>query len=138
MAVVVTTFGADYYARVILGIEPVQGYSVHLWVNFRTPQVNDSWPIYTECTWPGYSPFSLNPAEWTGGAQNGVATYSYPLLTFNFDASDDPQQTIYGYAVLSSDGTLLYLESFSAPFPIPPEGGSIPMVLHWTDEQCTD
>lgn len=136
MAVVVTTTGADYYARVILGIIGVQQYQVLLYVNLRSPAVNDTLANYTQCTWPGYSPIVLIPAEWTGSTTNGVATYQYPLVTWAFDPSNQAQQTVYGYLVIDQGGDLLYAEQFAAPYPISPQGGTLPLILQWTDEQC--
>lgn len=139
MAVLVTTGGADYFARLFLGIEQRRNLLVLLFVNYRTPTVNDTYYNYTECAWPGYSPVLLLTAQWQGSAVNGVASYEYPLITFNFDAaSGQPPETVYGYLVVSDDYQLLYLEAFAAPFPIPPEGGQIPLIMTWVDEQCTD
>lgn len=132
----ITTQGADYYAQVILGQRAADTYQVLLFVNFHLPSVNDTLAQYTECTWPGYSRFTLKSSEWTGLATSGLATYQYPLLTWVLDASAHVQQTVFGYAVLTESGTLLYAEAFSAPFPIPPEGGQIPIQLFWADEQC--
>jgi hypothetical protein len=138
VAVVITTEGANYYAQVILNIREAADLDVLLFVNDWTPTAEDTTGNYTECTWPGYSLFSLTASEWTGGAAGGVANYSYPLLTFNFDPSGQVQQSIFGYYVVADTGELLYAEKFGAPFPIPPEGGSIPLLLFWTDEQCKE
>lgn len=111
-------------------------WNVHLFVNFHLPVDDDTVGQYTECTWPGYSPFELNPFEWVFETPRGaVAVWAYPLLTWVFDAAVGPQQTAFGYYV-EQNGVLLYAEAFTAPFPIPAAGGTIPIQLFFTDEQC--
>jgi hypothetical protein len=136
MAAVVTTFAADYWAQVLLGRKPAPTYIVQLYVNLRIPTTEDTVGNYTLCTWPGYSGVILQPGQWSGGAVLAVATYTYPLVTFNFDASGAAQQTIFGYIVIDQAGNLYWAEAFPAPFPIPPGGGSVPLILNWADQQC--
>lgn len=102
----------------------------------RIPTTEDGLGQYTICSWPGYGGQLIQSSSWKGGAVLGVAHYTYPLLTFNFDPSGQAQQTIFGYLVHDGNGGLLYAEAFPAPFPIPPEGGKVPMILNWADQQC--
>lgn len=134
--VVITTQGVCWFGQVLLGQAGFATWIVHLYVNLWTPTTEDTIATYRECTWPGYSAVTLEPVQWVGTCVRGVATFNYPLITFNFDPAPNPQQTIFGYYVTTSSGVLLYAEAFSAPFPIPPDGGEIPLLLVWTDEQC--
>jgi hypothetical protein len=136
MAVVLTYQGLNVWAQEILASVAVGVWTVRLFVNLRTPLPQDVLGLYTPCTWPGYSDFQVNPSEWVASNTNTGSPWSYPLITFNFDPSGQPQQTVFGYVVFSPAGLLLYAEAFSAPFPIPPGGGSIPLQLYWTDQQC--
>jgi hypothetical protein len=136
MAVVLTYAGLQAWAQAILSSAFLDNWSVRLFVNLRSPLPQDNLALYTQCSWPGYSDFTLNFLEWVAAPTNTGSPWSYPLITFNFDASNQPQQTVFGYVVYSVTGLLLYAEAFSAPFPIPPAGGSIPLQLFWSDQQC--
>ena len=109
---------------------------VDLFVNLKAPAHGDLLSQYTVCTLPGYAQVAINGALWVGGLSGpGIAFYTYPQITWNFGGNAGPQQTIYGYIV--HDGTHpLYAELFPAPFPVPPAGGQLPLVLTWQDEQC--
>jgi hypothetical protein len=139
MPPVVTWAATEIWGYMILGTRGFGSrWMVHLFVNFYQPTAYDTTGNYTECTWPGYSPFQLDPFEWVNtSGQNPVAQWAYPLLKWEFDPSGQAQQTVFGYYI-EQDSILLYAEAFSAPFPIPPEGGQVPINLFWTDEQCAE
>jgi hypothetical protein len=139
MAVVVTAWAATQWAQQIIGQLAWPGnWSVHLFVNFYHPTPFSDVSDFKECSWPGYSPFAINSGSWvnTSGFQP-VSVWAYPLLTWVFDPSGQTPQTVFGYWV-EAGGHVLYAEAFAAPFPIPPEGGEVPINLYWTDEQCAE
>jgi hypothetical protein len=136
MSVVVNNALAIHAAKLLFGTDSYQSWIVDLYVNIYSPTPVDTLAQYVLCTLPGYSAFGLNGGQWAGGIVSpGVAQFTYPLITFNFDAYGTPQQTVFGY-VVSMSGLVLYAELFPAPFPVPPAGGQLPLILTWTDEQC--
>ena len=138
MSVVVNQYLINLTAKVILQIGSNPGnWTYHLFVNLYSPTQQDVVANFVECTLPGYSPFSIVPARWTGGLQPGViASYQYPQLTWVFDAYTTAQQTIFGYWVQDGAGNVVFAELFPAPFPVPPQGGELPLIPTWTDKQC--
>jgi hypothetical protein len=136
MAVVVNYQALSYWAQNILGQANARQWTVRLFVNLHTPLPQDALTQYLPCTWPGYSDFLLNPTEWSPAQTSSGSPWTYPLITFNFDAASIAQQTVFGYVVFDGGGVIMYAEAFSAPFPISSQGGSIPIQLFWTDQQC--
>lgn len=75
-------------------------------------------------TLTGYSPVTLQTANWTVTNQSGQTSATYTQQTFPFTSA----ATAYGYYVTdtSTPQNLLWIEQFSgAPFTIPSGGGSI-------------
>jgi hypothetical protein len=136
MGVVVYTQGVDNMTTLALGQHGPQQLEVHLYVNDHAPQPNDSQAQYTDCTWPGYDSYRPFPSDWVGSSNNGVSYYQTPQITFLFDPSTEPQQTIYGYYVFGFPTVMYYGELFPVPYPIPPTGGNLSMILLWAMEQC--
>lgn len=136
MSVVLANVGLQEWAENILGQKAASAWLVRLWINFYTPTPNDVLATYTACSWPGYSDFGINPSQWVPSGSGSQSPWTYPLITFTFDPSGQPQQTVFGYLVYNGLGTLLYSEAFSAPYPISPQGGSLPLQLFWQDKQC--
>jgi hypothetical protein len=120
----------------LFGTETYYAWTVRLFVNVRAPTPADTLANYTACSLPGYSDFNLDGSQWAGGIVSpGVALFTYPQLTWVFDPYTSAQQTIFGYVVFGN-GKVMYAELFPAPFPIPPAGGQLPLILTWTTEQC--
>jgi hypothetical protein len=138
MAVIVNDYVILQQLEAVIGQIAFQGaWLVSLYVNYWPPTTGDTIVRYQECTWPGYSAQKLQPQNWTVQiADPGVRKATYPLVTFNFDASGQAQQTIFGYYVSDGNGNVYLAELFPAPYPIPPQGGSLPLMLTWTQEQC--
>lgn len=138
MAVVVNVAAIQIWAGTLLGQRPFGlNWFVHLFVNFYMPTAFDTEGNYVECTWPGYTPFEINPQEWSLlDVREPVGIWQYPLLTWIFDPAAGMQQTVFGYWV-EQNSVVLYSEAFTAPFPISPNGGQIPIQLFFTDEQCS-
>lgn len=139
MPPVVSAVAATLWGDLILGRTVFAGnWTVHLFINFIQPTPYSTVADFTECSWPGYSSFELQAFEWVPAQSTSpTPTWAYPLLTWVFDPSNQPQQTVFGYWVEQA-GQLMYAEAFAAPFPIPPEGGQVPINLYWTDEQCAE
>jgi hypothetical protein len=137
MGPVITRQALARFGNLAMGRDTFQtNWIIHLFVNFHVPTYLDLVSDYVECTWPGYAPLVLFPLSWEVISSSGdFAEYQYPLLTWNLDASGQGGQTVFGYYV-EQGGLLLYAEMFPAPFPIPPDGGQIPIQLYFTDEQC--
>jgi hypothetical protein len=138
MSVVLNQYCMNLTAQLILQLGTNPGHwSYHLFVNLYNPTPQDTPLNYIECTLPGYSPFNILPANWTGGIQPGpLAKYQYPQLTWVFDPYSTAQQTIFGYWVQDQTANVIFSELFPAPFPVPPQGGELPLIPTWTDEQC--
>lgn len=137
MAVVVNNKLVEKIANLLFGRVETSGiWTVRLFVNLHFPLATDVAGNYTECSIPGYSAQILQPGEWDGGiVAPGVVYFTYPQLTWTFDAYAGGQ-SIFGYYVMDDAGDLIYSELFPSPFPVPPAGGTLPIILTWQDEQC--
>jgi hypothetical protein len=136
MAVVVSHHLVYYIDRLLFGQTTYVPWFVDLFTNVLVPNCLTDLSAYDICDLPGYSTFALNGNSWSivGQPNECIAEYQYPQITYNFDAYAGGV-TIFGYVV--SDGTnVLYSELFPAPYPIPPAGGELPLVLLFTAEQC--
>jgi len=130
-----TNSGVFYLISLDTNNQAPEDWVAKLFVNNHTPAVTDLPVAYTECTCPGYLPITTVPANWTGIAAGGVATFNYPTLTFTI-TSNPGAQTIYGYYVLSaSTGALLGAELFPVPvvFPI---GVVVTLNLTYKVQKC--
>ena len=138
MSVVVNQYLDNLAARVLLGLAGNPGgWSIHLYVNLYAPTPQDTVSSYVECTLPGYSFVTFQSSQWSGGISPGpIAVYTYPQITWTFDPYQSAQQTVFGYWVQDSSGSVLYAELFPAPFPVPPQGGELPMRPTFSTEQC--
>lgn len=138
MAVVLNVYLVLLTAKLVLQLAVNPGvWTINLFVNFWNPTEIDTINNYVVCSWPGYASSVLQPAEWTGGIQRvNAAEFQYPLLTWTFDPSSQAQQTVYGYFLTDITGNVLYSELFPAPYPIPAGGGTLPLILTWSDQQC--
>jgi len=83
----------------------------------------------THLTAAGYSLITLNGSSWTIETVDGINKATYPESIFTITESVD----IYGYYVTSvGGGELLFVERFStAPFSLPPGGGTIGITLEF-------
>jgi hypothetical protein len=136
MAVVVSSHLVYQINRLLFGQTTAVSWYVDLFTNVLVPTCLSQLGDFDLCTLPGYSRFALNGLVWAPVDQPNacVAEYQYPTITFNFDPYAGGV-TIFGYVV--SDGTQLnYSELFPAPYPIPPAGGELPLMLLFTAEQC--
>lgn len=136
MSVVVNNELVLHATKLLFGQEAYYAWVVRLYVNIRAPGVADNLAQYVACSIPGYSDFNLDGSQWTGSISTpGVAVFTYPQITWTFDPYVTAQQTVFGYVVYGI-GKVMYAELFPAPFPIPPSGGQLPLILTWTSEQC--
>lgn len=108
-----------------------------LYVNNHTLVVGDTIASLTECTAPGYVEQALTSGSWTGSTTGGLATYTYPPVSFNLTGPGSPGQTIYGHFYRQgSGGALLWGQTWSSPYVIPSGGAVIQITPTWNDEQC--
>lgn len=130
------TEGLDIITKNVLG----QGIStipkLRLFTNNHTPVATDTLATFTQCTLAGYADVGVAPLTWTGSSAGGVATYTYPTITFTFSAYAGGT-TIYG-AVLydSTSGKALFAFLLDTPYAVPAGGGTLSVALTWTDHQC--
>lgn len=137
MAVVVNNSFVTYLEGLVHGKTSYEAETVNLFVNLRQPLATDVFGNYVLCTLPGYTSFSLSGPQWSGAiVAPGVWYGQYPQITWVFDPYTSAQQTIFGYVVTGAAGDVHYAELFPAPFPVPPGGGELPLLLTWQDEQC--
>lgn len=137
MAAVISNLGLDKITQIILQKISHPSFKVALFTNNIAPTINSTWADFTECTIPGYVQQVLGGGTWTGATANGVSSYSYVLPNWVFNAYGNPQQTIFGYAVLSVvDNTEIWAEAFVTPYTVPLSGGSLALTLNWNDNNC--
>lgn len=135
--VVVTSQGAQWFGNLMLGINVYAQMRIRLFTNLHLPTCEDTLLNYTELVWNGYSGLILSPNTWNLDAVGSCASeYSYPLLTWVLQPGGGAPQTVFGYYVSNLTGLVLWAEAFAAPFPIPPEGGNIPINLFFSDKDC--
>lgn len=119
---------------------PLTGLTLHLrlFVNDVVPDCFVSGSDLTECTLPGYAPFTLAFATWSINPYPSPASCgwigSYAPLTFVFDAGG---QTIYGLWVdYFAAVNVAWTKRLDAPYVVPAEGGSLQIQLNVTESMC--
>lgn len=123
MALLVPDTGEVEMLKRILNFSATGDVKLHLYANNYTPVEGSAIANFTECTAAGYAAKTLAGASWSIATTSGTSEASYAEQTFTFTAA----QTVYGYFVTNSAGTvLLWAELFTgAPFNIPSGGGSV-------------
>ena len=110
---------------------------VRLYVNSHSPVVTDTDSAFTECTATGYASQTLIAANWSGSTSGGVATYTYPTLTFTFTAGLG--QTVYGVYLDDAATPTPHTQMaglLDVPFAIPSGGGTLTIALTDQFHQC--
>lgn len=126
--------GIDYAAQVFLKKTAEQDLTVRLFTNNHTPVVTDTASAFTECALSGYANVTLTPASWSGSTTGGLATYTYPAITFTFNAYAGGT-TIYGYYVTIPGVTGVLAELFSTPYAVPSGGGTLTVNITYQDQK---
>jgi len=117
-----------------LAVQAVAALTVKLYVNDFTPDNTSLSGQFQECTLPGYATIGLTPANWTISATGGMATATYPTLTWNF-TNNAGGVTVYGYYVIDTKtGTCHFSERFATPFAVPAAGGALTLQLNFYDQ----
>ena len=130
------TEGLSDLTRLILGAAPSYSPFLRLFTNNHTPVAADVLATFIPCALSGYSDSGVNPASWTGSATSGVATYTYPNVTFTF-APYGGGTTIYGGIVYnSSDNKGIYAWLLDTPYAVPAGGGTLTIAITFQDHQC--
>ncbi len=140
MADVLSDVAIDLIAEFILGQQGVLlQLSVGLFVNDVQVTSQTVFSDLVECTAPGYARFVLNPALWQGGVQAGVASFSYPALTFQITGPGNPAQTVYGHFVYDATSkNILWAANWNPPWAIPfPVTQNPTLSPAWQDQQCS-
>jgi hypothetical protein len=126
--VVSQKMGEILFLQYIVGLVEAGNPVLHLYTSLTPdPTVDPSSSVtigaITECSAGGYHAITLISANWTVGQDiSGLTSAVYSGQTFSFGTN----ATIYGYFVTDTSGNLLWLEKFpSAPFLVPPDGGTI-------------
>lgn len=131
-----TNQGLDDIVRYTLGLTSAFHLVLHLYTNNHTPALADVSGNYTECSLSGYGAVTLTGSSWTGSTSGGLASYTYPTITWTFFANTG-STTIYGVFGTDSDtGHLCFAESFGTNFTVPASGGTLTYVLNWLDSNC--
>ena len=128
----------DLIARFVTGLTITPpSLELHLFVNQWNMSPDAIAGNFVECSAPGYAPVPLLPANWTGSTVNGVATYQYPTVAFNFTSAGSPAQTIYGHWIGDSvTGNVLWGQTWLAPYVIPAGGSTIYLAPSWANQSC--
>ena len=126
--------GIDYAAQVFLKKTAEVDLTTNLYVNNHTPGVTDTLASYTLCSLTGYSAFTHVPANWSGSTSAGLATYTYPTITFTFSPYAGGT-TIYGYVVSIPGSIGVLAELFSTPYIVPSGGGSLTVDVTYLDQK---
>lgn len=117
MSAVFPNQGIDRLTQVALKKVAQGDLSCGLYVNDYTPVDGSTYGSFTEPTDGAYDAASLNPASWTGTTVDGVATYNYETITFNFGMG---MVTVYGYFVFDlAAEKVIYAERFAVPKVVP-------------------
>jgi len=134
MAATVCNGGRNVVTQRLLGQSTAVSLTLKIFVSNTTPTVTDTPSTYTECSVTGYAAQALTASSWSGSTTGGVATYTYPAVTFTFSANV-AAQTAYGYYVVETNSnTVLFAQQFSSNYPIPAAGGSVTVNLTWIDQ----
>jgi hypothetical protein len=89
-----------------------------------------------ECSAPGYARASLAAASWSGSTVGGVATYTYPNVTFTFTGSGGGQ-IIYGnFYYDSGNGDVVWGQTWASSYTIPAGGGAVILTPQIVTKQC--
>lgn len=128
-----TNRGVNQRAKYLLNKDTPATLVLHLHNNNYTTIVTSTISNYTEPSGgTGYASVTLTPANWTGSASSGIATYDYPMIAFTFTSGGF---TIYG--VYIEDGTEVVMGGLlDTPFAVPSGGGTLNVYLEWVDKQC--
>lgn len=125
--VVPKKMGEILFLQYIVGLVEAGNPVLHLYENLSPDPTVDPTSSVTisdlaECNVAGYSAVTLVSANWSVSQVSGLTSIIYSEQTFSFKTN----ATIYGYFVTDTSGNLLWLEKFpSAPYLVPPDGGSI-------------
>ena len=116
--IVVANEGEQFLLRRMLGIPsvPSAAFKLRVYVNDYTPLADITLGDLTEASWSGYSPFTLDPADWTPPATiDGQAAAFYGTGPLLFTPASGVT-IAYGAYLTSNDGaTLLWAWRFDAP-----------------------
>lgn len=127
--------GVDHLLRLFLNKDSLHDVSIGLYTNNHTPAVSDGLGSYTLCTLTGYAAVDTTPSSWAGGPAAGVATYTYPAITFNFSAYAGGT-TIYGVVLYDGSGTAWAAALLDTPYAVPAGGGSLVITPALSTKQC--
>lgn len=98
---------------------------VRLYINDYTPAQDTTPAAFTEASFPGYARVSLSGKFGSPGVSSHKASSSSSTLTFT-QTSDSSVQTVYGWCVISGDGSGVVMAS-RAESPVP---------MQYTDDEC--
>lgn len=127
--------GADYLEQLFVNKASPANWKVRLYTNNHAPVVTDHASAFTECVLSGYALATTVAASWTGSTSAGVATYTYPTITFTFSPYAGGT-TIYGAFVADGSGTCWLAALLDTPFAVPAGGGALTLDLTDVKQQC--
>ena len=128
----------DLMAKFVLGLTNTpKSLVLHLFVSQWNMANNTVEANLVECSAPGYAAIPLTPANWVGSTVNGVANYTYPVVSFTFTGPGSPSQTIYGHWIGdSATGDVLWGLTWLSPYAIPASGSTIYLAPTWANQSC--
>jgi hypothetical protein len=128
MAVKVPNVGELFFLNLLVAELNANPASLRLFQNNKTPADGDVAADYTVATFSGYANFTLN-GTFTAGYTNsaGKAETVEDLRTFAHDGGGT-NNSVYGWYILSSGGTLLMAERF-ADAPRTMQSGSADIII---------
>jgi hypothetical protein len=139
MADVLNEAAMDLLAQYIIGKQQVVlDLQLVLFVNDVVIANDTAFDELVECSAPGYARFLLAPGNWQGSTVNGLATYTYPQLTFAINGPGNPAQVVYGHVVYdATTDQILWGANWNPPWAIPPVVTQNPSLTPmWQDQQC--
>lgn len=130
------TEGLDIATKNLLGQAIAITPKLRLFTNNVQPTAADTLATYIQCILGGYADAVITPANWVGSSAGGVATYTYPNITFTFNAYAGGV-TIYGgvyYDNTSGKGLFSFL--LDTAYAVPAGGGTLTVAMTFQDHKC--
>ena len=115
-----------------LGIAP----KLRLFSNNPTITAASTLSSFTANGLTGGADASIIPSSWSVSSSGGVASATYPTVTFTF-AAYAGGTTIYGGVVYNSNSSKgYYAWLLDTAFAVPAGGGTLTIALAFSDHQC--
>ena len=130
------TEGLDISTKNLLGQAIAITPKLRMFSNNVNPAASDTLGTYTANGLAGGADVAITPANWVGSSAGGVATYTYPNITFTF-AAYAGGTTIYGGVYFdNTSGKALFAFTLDTPYAVPAAGGTLTVAMTFSDHKC--